>query len=169
MAKINEMVWEIEGEFVRVFMPSTVNGEEGLFEVLLDTADWEHIRRTHKTLRANAVGNSGQIYVKFGNAKHLHREVAGATSRSQIVDHINGNSLDNRRKNLRIVDQATNMQNRKGASKNSKTGVRGVYKVGNKWRFKLVLNGKTHSKQFDTLEGAAAYAEATRLEAGLLR
>lgn len=44
---------------------------------------------------------------------YLHREIAGCPKGKQ-VDHINGDTLDNRRENLRIVDQQKNLSNRKG-------------------------------------------------------
>lgn len=43
------------------------------------------------------------------------------------VDHIKQEeTLDNRSSNLRVVESAKNSSNRKGANKNSKTGVRNV-------------------------------------------
>ena len=49
----------------------------------------------------------------------LHREVMGlGASDPRVVDHINGDPLDNRRENLRVVTQAENCQN-------SRTRVRG--------------------------------------------
>lgn len=42
----------------------------------------------------------------------LHRLVTGAEE-GLVVDHLNGNKLDNRRKNLRVCTQKENAQNRK--------------------------------------------------------
>ena len=47
------------------------------------------------------------------------------TSPTQCVDHLNGNTLDNRRVNLRVVTHQENMMN-KADYKNNSSGVKGV-------------------------------------------
>lgn len=44
-----------------------------------------------------------------------------------MIDHINGNAMDNRPCNLRGATSQQNQANRKGARKDSKTGIRGVH------------------------------------------
>lgn len=46
-----------------------------------------------------------------GKRIFMHRLLMNPTN-GQVVDHINGNTFDNRKKNLRICDQATNCLNR---------------------------------------------------------
>lgn len=63
-----------------------------------------------------------------------------------VVDHINGNPMDNRCSNLRICTQAQNSLNNHGAKHNSVSGHKGVYwhKAASKWCAEVVHEGKKH-------------------------
>jgi hypothetical protein len=68
------------------------------------------------------------IIDKDGNRRQLsmHREVMGLSFGDKgLVDHINHDTLDNRRSNLRIVTHAQNKQNSR-CYKNNKSGYKGV-------------------------------------------
>jgi len=74
-----------------------------------------------------------------------------------VVDHINGNKLDNRISNLRYVTHAQNVMNQAKRITNS-SGYKGVTwnKEAKKWKVQLGLNGKRHfGGYFDDLEEAA--------------
>lgn len=90
------------------------NGKEHI--VLYSPEDHELIRSYRWSLSAGYAVTS----VPVGDGKYyglyLHRAILnlprGAGS-SAMGDHINGNRLDNRRKNLRIVDAKGNARNRR--------------------------------------------------------
>lgn len=106
---------------------------------------------------------SGQGYIisKSLNTKtaiRLHRYVLNLHNQSEpIIDHINNQKNDNRKKNLRIATQQTNQINR-GANKNNKLGIKGVeiYKYNrNKFIARIMVNGKNiHLGIFNTIEEA---------------
>jgi hypothetical protein len=58
---------------------------------------WYAIRRGHTS--------EGPLY---GQRIALHREIMKCPA-GMVVDHLNGNSLDNRRCNLEVITQAENM------------------------------------------------------------
>jgi hypothetical protein len=95
---------------------------------------------------------------------HLSREILGAAA-GEVVDHINGDSLDNRRANLRPASVAQNAQNRRSADPRSKTGVRGVIWEPRRQRYRAIA--KVQGKQFyfgdfPTIEQAERAAIAGR-------
>jgi hypothetical protein len=96
----------------------------------------------------------------------LHRVIMGNPAGREI-DHINGNGLDNRRSNLRVVTRSENMQNqRKARADNKSSGLLGVswHKPGRNWTAQITIAGKrTHLGIFDTSsEAHAAYLSAKR-------
>lgn len=94
----------------------------------------------------------------------MHREIMQPSGK-MVVDHINGNKLDNRRQNMRICTQAQNVMNQKKRLNNT-SGFKGVTKVGDKWRSQIAVdNEDTYIGMFATPEEAAlAYdTEARRI------
>lgn len=58
-----------------------------------------------------------------------------------VVDHKNGNKLDNRRRNLRLCRHWQNMSNSKTPKTNT-SGFKGVSKHRNKWAANIKVNNK---------------------------
>ena len=91
----------------------------------------------------------------------LHRFILDAPKNS-FVDHINHNRKDNRKSNLRIVNQSQNMQNSK-LSKTNRSGVTGVswFERDKKWRASITINYKAYNLGvYGTIEEAAAARKA---------
>ena len=71
------------------------------------------------------------------------------------IDHINGNTGDNKITNLRDVTCNINKQNRQFAQRNNKLGVLGVSPQGKLFRARITINRKyKHLGSFDTVESA---------------
>lgn len=82
------------------------------------------------------------------------------------IDHINGDRLDNRIANLRVVPNAINRQNMRRARSDSQTGMMGVTQDKRRGNYfaRVRLNGKTHHLgSFPNAQDAhAAYLNAKR-------
>lgn len=124
-------------------------------EILLD-AEHEHLRENLYIRYDNYV-----MLYKEGKLCRFHRFILNA-DKSMEVDHINGNPLDNRLENLRLVTSSQNKLNTKDRYKNSTT-YRGVTKLkSGKFKATITVNYITTSLgTFKTAEEAAlAYNEA---------
>lgn len=114
--------------------------------VLIDKADIEKIKPFKWTIKKDKRNFYIRAYTREGSQrKHiqLHRLIMGFPYNKQI-DHINRNSLDNRKCNLRVVTNAENCRNRK-MPLNNKSGHIGVFfekEKALKWSAYITFNGK---------------------------
>ena len=105
-----------------------------------------------------------------GGAVYLHKELMGVArgDRSLDVDHLDRDSLNNKRSNLQKVTVVRNCHNR-GVRSDNTTGAAGVTYCPDKpkpYRVVFTLAGvKKHLGYFETIEEASAVREAHKQEA----
>lgn len=133
---------------------------------LVDSEDYERLVK-HKW-HAHKSRQKGSYYAKGYTGCKDGKDVISSMARfildapkGMVVDHINRNTLDNRKCNLRICTHSGNMKN-KGHYKSNKSGYRGVIKSLNKWVAQIKDNKERHYLgTFETKEEAAlAYDQA---------
>src|SRR5574341_376539 len=136
------------------------NGE--VVEVLIDTEDIHIAQSMPGAWCSRPDARTGAYYIcAYNRAKDLkyilHRMITNAPS-GLVVDHINHNTLDNRRANLRVVSAFENRQNLKGPFANNRSsGVRGVswHKIDQVWIAQYTKYGKRfYVGRFKTLKEA---------------
>ncbi len=134
--------------------------------------DQEDYRRFGK-YKWNVIGTGKNLYavrhVKVGPRKtkmvRLHREILNAP-KGKLVDHKLGDSLDNRRENLRLATHSQNQCNKRKTRSKTSSRYRGVYfdKRRTRWQAYIKYNGKRkYLGSFgDEMEAALAYDRAAR-------
>ncbi len=96
---------------------------------------------------AGSVNKTGHIRINIDKKQyqisHLARLFEYGTMPLKMIDHINGNPLDNRIVNLREASYTDNNKN-KAIGKNNLSGVLGVswFKAGNKWKAYITIDKK---------------------------
>jgi hypothetical protein len=120
-------------------------GPDGL-EAIVDTGDFKLV--SPYTWCKRPVRNTVyvQASVPRGDGKRtsilMHRLIMKAKI-GQIVDHVDGNGLNNRRSNLRICSHSQNMCNSRKPCTNV-SGCKGVYydEHRGKWKAQIMINQK---------------------------
>lgn len=159
---IMKNTYELHDEYAEVFTSNN--------SFLVDISDLSKIRDSLVKWNTayNPSGDFHYVVARInGKNNYLHRYLMDAVGRSVHVDHINGNTLDNRRSNLRIVTPQQNNHNRHKLDKRNISGYRGVFwstRAG-KWLAKIQVGGKQiHCGHFDDVhEAGKAVKEARRL------
>ena len=143
-------------------------------KVLIDDEDFDRVTALKWWVDKSNIVKRGLVYFyhsfKIENGKKydqsLQRFILGLERRDGFQgDHINGDTLDNRRCNLRKCTVAENTQNAK-IHKNNTTGYKGVHlhKPTNKYVARIGINNmRILLGYFNTAEEAyAAYCEASK-------
>ena len=134
--------FELSDSFVKIYNNSRTD------YFIVDYEDYEKIKHDifYWSIVRKKIGDRDENYVltqryDYGNIK-IHNYIMNPEE-GYIVDHINGNGLDNRRENLRIVTPQQNAFNRAIQTNNTSghTGV-SLVKRNNKWLARIGFNGK---------------------------
>lgn len=146
--------------------------------VLLDHEDFDRVSQFSWSLSRSGA-NCYAVHSRAATRSRppltllMHRLILGLgrADRWVVVDHINGNGLDNRKANLRVCTQQENLRNQR-KRRHSRSRFKGVSPVAfsktGKWAAKLWINGHLmHLGTFATEEEAArAYDEAIQVHHG---
>lgn len=119
---------------------------------------WRELKRNHTFYVTRPVRKTDGGWT----AQFLHTFLTGLP----LVDHRNGNGLDNRRANLREATHAENMRNRGPLSTNT-SGFKGVSpdKTRGKWRAQIQVDGKVYRLGcYATAEAAALAYDVAAVE-----
>ena len=136
------------------------------YKVLLSACDVERVM-SHKWYRIGNTRNNHYYFAYKSNYKdiRLHRFIVNCPEGMQ-VDHINNNTLDNRRSNLRVCTIPENSRNCK-KYRNNTSGFKGVsWNVRiKKWQAYISIGGSKNKNLgcYNTPEEAyKAYCEASK-------
>ena len=134
-----------------------------------------HLYRRHNSGKSRAGDQLGTI--RKSNSNYYRRAVINGVEMPvhrliflmhhntvpASIDHINGDSLDNRIENLRAATQSQNSANKK-TPKNNTSGFKGVYydKTRNRWEASIMVRGKREKlgRYKTPQEAAIAYRDA---------
>ena len=135
---------------------------------IVDDEDHKYLNQWKWCLRPT--GN-GIFYAIRGFRNHkkskvksisMHRQIMNP-AKGYVIDHIDGNTLNNQKINLRICTQSQNCSNQKISIKNT-TGFKGVQfnKIHNKYYSKITVNRKNIylGSFIDPIDAAKAYNDA---------
>lgn len=120
---------------------------------IIDLDDLDRVRNYPYTWFAQYRKELDNYYVRCTNYANIKAGISSVVflhqfimdAEGQDVDHINNNTLNNRKCNLRISEHKHNTRNRHGRNSNNKSGYRNVCwsKREQMWLVQLQVNGKT--------------------------
>lgn len=119
-------------------------------EFIIDADDYELVSKYRWTVgKSNLKSRKEYLCIRtsanFGEKKRaisLPKLIMGIESGGMVVDHVNGDTFDNRKQNLRVCSPADNRKNLPIYTNNT-SGYKGVCIHGNKYRARIRVDKKT--------------------------
>jgi hypothetical protein len=146
----------------------TGRSSDGSIEFFVDSLD-DFLLKKYRWLLAKRAKKIYLYTCIAGSEYFLHRMITNA-AHGMVVDHIDGNTLNNTRSNLRVCTQAENTRNR-AKSQTASGKFKGVSfrKDIGKWRARIMINRKEISLGvFDSeVIAAKAYNDAAVIYHGV--
>lgn len=150
--------YEIKNGLVKISVVRK-NGERHI--VIIDEEDFESIDKINSKIYVVKECNTYYACFKeyLGNRKtktiYLHRFLVGFPS-GKVVDHADGNGLNNRRSNIRVCTRSENQQNKFNKIQEFPRGVH-FHKIAKKYQARVKMNNKHyHLGLFEEIEDASA-------------
>lgn len=133
------------------------------YELLISDEDYAKISHLKWRVEWN---NTSRINVVTHKSTSIGRFLLNPPP-NMWIDHINGDTLDNRRENLRVCTPQQNSWNRRKRN-NIFSGSKGVYfakktRYGNSWMAQIMANGKKYAKYFIKKEDAIKWHDEMAL------
>jgi hypothetical protein len=150
---------------MRLFVMKKIKLAPGKFAIV-DDEDYLEIKKFKWSLGGNG---HGKEYAVRHETIYMHRKIL--KTECSLIDHANGDGLDNRKDNLRVCTRSQNLQNR-GAPKQNTSGFKGVRRMSEKWhpnlarRWQAFINFEGKQKSLGLYatkeEAALAYNDAAK-------
>lgn len=159
-SKFNEYV--IEGDTVHL----KINHKSLVFWFDIDLEDLDKLLTFGHRWCARYSPNNNAYYVQC-NVKSNGKTRIVILSRFLLnysgkmkVDHVDHNTFNNKKRNLRIIENHQNLKHRKSKNKNNTSGHRNVSWINGYWRVQLQINGKNKlfPEKFEEVEDAGKFA-----------
>lgn len=112
----------------------------GGYIALVDEQDFEQLSQYRWHLARSGKNTYARTRIE-GKHTQMHRLILPSPT-DMVIDHVNGNGLDNRRANLRLATQRQNNAHRVRGKENAASKYIGVYlgRDGKSWRAQIVVN-----------------------------
>lgn len=150
--------YKIIGDYVEIY--------KGKYTAYLDLDDFNYFNKSR--IYFNRIPDKDYVSLltfKDGRKQSISRIILNENSKNRVVDHINGNPLDNRKSNLRSISYNDNMKNKFTYSNNNSSNISGITYIKKKkiWVARIQVEGKRlflgSSKDFEKVKKLRLDAE----------